>query len=183
MKIAKEYAFKSSGLIFEVIILIITVAPIILLLVYLFSNPVQMLLIGAVPGLFLYFQFYVVCIIIQFNKFDKGKKVVISDDRTKLTLIQDENITEISNKDVEKVEIYDQKDLGRFGQFNYIVIYTVDQKKLLITQFTVPRLIYDNILQSFLRKNREYILKGESIISTRNYSIKQPNKDRFSRNF
>ncbi|HTE01516.1 MAG TPA: hypothetical protein VK668_19650 [Mucilaginibacter sp.] len=98
-------------------------------------------------------------IIHQFNKYDAGKKVVISDDRSIFTLVDKSSVVTINNSDVEKVELYEQKSLGKFGTYSYMIIYTNDRKKLLVTQFTIPRLAYDNILQSFLRKKSRFYFK------------------------
>ncbi|MDB5091199.1 MAG: hypothetical protein JWR09_5193 [Mucilaginibacter sp.] len=68
---------------------------------------------------------------------------------------------EVKKDDVVKVEIYNQKNLGKFGSYNYVVIYTIDQKKLLITRFTVPLLLSDRILESFLSKKPRIYFKKQ----------------------
>ena len=81
-------------------------------------------------------------------------------------MIQGSSITEILSTDIEKVEVYDQKDWGKFGKYAYIVIYTIDQQQLLITQFTVPGLLLDRTLESFLRKKpRVYFKKALNFIN------------------
>jgi len=42
--------------------------------------------------------------------------------------------------------------MGKFGKYDYMVIYTIDDKKILITKFTVPSLLYDKIIETFLSK-------------------------------
>src|ERR1700755_2981981 len=119
MKVPKEYVFKKKGMVFELILTFISLTPVVLLLVTLFREPIIMLFIGLIPGTLLYFQIYTIRIIRQFNKYDIGKKIIISDSRLTLTLIYKGNVTEIKNSDVERVEIYEQKSLGKFGTYNY----------------------------------------------------------------
>lgn len=116
-----------------------------------FPNLLLLLLIGAIPSVLGHFQLYVYRITRQFNKYDHGKTITINADRNTLTLTTHDETLVIKKDDVEKVEIYDQNDLGRFGRFEYVVIYTAG-KNILITKFTIPLLVYDKMLESFLSK-------------------------------
>jgi len=152
MKQPKEYTFKNRFLIPE-IVLAATLAGVLMYMgIKLYREPFIMLFACSMPGFFLYFYSYVIRIMLQFYKYDKDKKIIISDDRLSMQIIRDGNITTIKKDGVEKVEIYEQKWLGKFARYNYMVIYLTNSDHTLITQFTIPRLAFDNILATFLSK-------------------------------
>jgi hypothetical protein len=161
MKQSKEYIFKSRNLLYETIFTgVVLVLSLFLLLslfrlVSLHKFPV-VLLVNSVffvwASLMFYCKLYTLKITRQFIKYDEGKKVVIDSARTSLTLTQGDKTRTINSDQVQRVEVYEQKYLGNFGRYNYIVIYTVDGERLLITNFTIPLLTYDRILEVFLRK-------------------------------
>lgn len=172
MKTAKEYQFKSKLLVLEILFLAISLLPMVSVVAILFRNPVIMVIVCVLPFALFYLQFYTVCITLQFNKYDQGKKVYINDDRSTLTMVKGDITFIINETDVERVEVYEQNSLGKFGTYNYIVIYTVDDRKLLITKFTVPLLVYDKILEKFLKKKpRVYFKKNFNYIDESKFKI------------
>jgi len=171
MKEIKEYNFKGRSVIFELIIFSILAVPTIWLLVSSYRQP-MVFVFALIPGILLFFQGYVSRITMQFNKYDDGKRVIISDDRSTMTIIQGSSSAIVENTDIERVAIYEQKSLGKFGSYNYMVLYTSDSKELLITNFTIPLLIYDRILESFLsKKPRVYYKKRFNYIDEKRFKL------------
>lgn len=119
---------------FEVALLAFNVAVILYAFIKVYNEPMALLFVFSLFGYISYLQLYCVRIIFQFNKCDKGKKIIINAERTRLTMIQGNVITEIINEEVDRVEIYEQKSLGKFGRYNYTKHYGA----LIITKFTVP---------------------------------------------
>jgi hypothetical protein len=171
MKEVREYNFKSRSVIFELIIFLILAVPTTWLLVSSYRHPL-VLIFALIPGGLLYLQDYVVRITRQFNKYDDRKKITISDDRSTIAIVQGDKRTEIKDVDVEKVAIFEQKSLGKFGNYSYLVLYTTDSQELLITNFTIPLLVYDRILESFLRKKpRVYYKKTFNYIDEKRFKL------------
>jgi len=171
MKEIKEYNFKCRSLIFEFIILAILAVPTIWLLVSSYRHP-AVWIFALIPGGLLFFQLYVISITMQFNKYDDGKRIIISNDRSTMTMVQHDKSIEINGADIEKVAVFKQKSLGKFGTYSYIVLYTSDSRKLLITNFTIPLLVYDSILESFLRKkSRVYYIKRFNYIDEKQFKL------------
>ncbi len=154
---AKEYTYKSKWLIVDKLVLLLCIVPLLVGIISIYRHPVIIhplifLFVLALPFVPFYFKLNVVRVTTQFDKYDRGKTVIISADRLKLKMIQADNVIEISAADVEKVELYEQKRLGNFAPYNYVVIYTYGGMKLLITDFTIPLLISEKALEKFLRK-------------------------------
>ncbi|MFB9842544.1 hypothetical protein [Mucilaginibacter ginsenosidivorans] len=152
MKKTKEFVFKKKSIVIEIFALIIFLIGIIFSLIKTHHNPTFFLFASAILAALAYLQFYELYMIRQFNFLDKGKKMIINSDNSKLTITKNGKEISIDRDDVNKVEIFEQKSLGKFGTYNYIIIYTSDFRKLLVTKFTIPLLAYDTALQSFLRK-------------------------------
>ncbi|MGF7077491.1 hypothetical protein [Mucilaginibacter sp. R-33] len=152
MKQPKVYTFKNNKLTGEVIIMAVNVALIIFIVIKVYQHPLIALFLALLPATFLYFQVYVVRVINQFNEYDRGKQLIISDGREVATLIYQDQTLVLNRADLVRVELYEQKDMGKFGKYDYMVIYTIDDKKILITKFTVPSLLYDKIIETFLSK-------------------------------
>jgi hypothetical protein len=174
MKEGKEYLFKNklSLLVFELIATIITIFLMTVFVVKLYSNPVILLIILILPATLFYFQAYSTYMTYQFIKYDYGKKIIISADRLTLQLTQKEKTITISSFDVDKVELHEQNSLGKFGTYNYLVIYTADHKEILITKFTIPLLLNDRILETFLKqKPRIYLRKNFNCIPQGRFTL------------
>ena len=159
MREAKEYAFKSQGELLSLLFILPFLAIIIYGIFKLINHPIALLVVMPIPGCMLYLQYHTTRIAFQYSKYDKGKKILISADRLSLTMTQNSIKTVIRSEDVEKVEIYKATSLRRFGSYEYIIIYTNDQRKILITNFTIPLLIYDKALEYFLRKKKRVYFK------------------------
>src|ERR1700761_3597701 len=113
MKEAKEYHFKSKFLVFELICTVIALAVLLFLFANLYDNPLLLLIISVLPGCLFYFQLYSFRITLQFNKYDKDKKIIIDEARTTLTMIQRDVTIKVNNDEVDKVELYQQNSLGK----------------------------------------------------------------------
>ncbi|MES2278014.1 MAG: hypothetical protein V4592_18440 [Bacteroidota bacterium] len=112
-----------------------------------------------------YFQIYGILLSHQYNRYDKNKSISISEDRLSLTVIQNDVKKVIKSEDVVNIEVYEGKSLGKFTNLSYIIINTVANEEILITQLTIPFLIYDKILETFLRKKpRVYFKKNINFI-------------------
>jgi hypothetical protein len=159
MKEPKEYTYEKGKVLLEVLFTIVGAIPMVVLILVSYQNPILALLVALLPGVLLYFQIYTLRITYQFNKYDRGKKIIISEDRLTMTLIYKGNEIKVNSANIEKIEIYEQNSLGKFGTYNYIVIYTNVDQKLLITKFTIPLLIYDKILETYLRKKPRLYFK------------------------
>jgi len=168
MKQEKEYIFKEreselpfyiiSSSIFLIILGIFCYAlfrgPLVL------SRVMILLLIILLVACVIRLQYYVIRITQQFTKYDDNKIVVISTDRSQLSLMQNDKTIVLNHDEVARVESYEQKYLGNFGSYNYIVIYTNDERQILLTNFTVPLLLFDSMMTKFLRgKPRTYFKK------------------------
>jgi hypothetical protein len=160
MKETRIYEFKQKGLIFNAIFTFAQVLLIIWVIYKLFWYPFIWPFVILLPAIFLRFQVYEMYMIRQFTRYDAGKKIVVHESRELLTLTQRGTTATISNADVERIECYDQKYLSKFGKYDYMVIYTTDQREILLTDFTVPLLANDSIMMKFLRKKpRTYFEK------------------------
>ncbi|GAA4330544.1 hypothetical protein GCM10023149_35790 [Mucilaginibacter gynuensis] len=167
MKKGKEFVFKERNLLYECVFTAMFFLFIVWMIIKLSDRPLVLLVIGLVPCVMLYFQAYTIIVAKQFNKADYGKKIIISEDRSSLIFIQNNKKIEIKSDDVVRVEIYSQKNIGKFGTFNYLLIYT-NMDSFLITQFTVPQLIYNRSLESFLsKKPRVYFKKLNNYIDNK----------------
>src|ERR1700744_4166483 len=102
MKQPKEYTFKNRLLIPEVIVTATLAGVMIYIIIKLYHEPFIMLLACSMPGFFLYFNGYVIRIMLQFYKYDKGKKIIISDDRLSMQISRDGNFTTVKKDEVEK---------------------------------------------------------------------------------
>ena len=159
MREAKEYSFKSQGELWALLFILPFLAIISYATFKLINHPLVLLLVMSIPGYILYLQYHTTRIVFQYSKYDKGKKILISADRLSLTMMQNDITTVIHYEDVDKVEIYESENLGKFGGYRYIIICTNDQRKILITSFTIPLLMYDKGLEYFLRKKKRVYFK------------------------
>jgi hypothetical protein len=169
VKAEKHYCFKPGFIIFESVATFVlggvSIWIGIVALQLLISWPMTVLLIFTVAGALLYLQIKTFLVLMQYYGTDKGKRIVISADRSQLSLSKGSFNLTISNDDVINVEIYEGKPWGRFPDFDYIILYTVNNQEVIITQFTVPLLVYDKILEKFLRKKpRTYFKKRFNFI-------------------
>jgi hypothetical protein len=172
MKQAKEYAYQNKSIIIEFILTGLMAGLILYIIIKMYLFPLLALLVATIPGTFLYFQIYAVRILLQFKKYDKHKRLIISEDRTRLTCIHQNNTTIINQANVTQVEIYEQTDLGKFGRYSYMVIYTNTGEQILITKFTVPLLVTDRIMELFLRKvPRVYFKKQFNFIDSKKFPL------------
>ncbi len=131
----------------------------------LFISAFGFLLIAPILGYMAYFQIYGILLSHQYNRYDKNKSISISEDRLSLTVIQNDVKKVIKSEDVVNIEVYEGKSLGKFTNLSYIIINTVANEEILITQLTIPFLIYDKILETFLRKKpRVYFKKNINFI-------------------
>lgn len=172
MTIEKRYSFNPRYVIFNIVftfaIIGIAVWMIIESLLLLINVPPLFFLLffSAIGGL-LYLQIKTTLVQWQHYQADKDKEIIISADRLALSLTQGQHRVSINSNDVTKVEIYEGKPWGRFSDFDYIVIYATNNQKIVITQFTVPLLVYDKALEKFLRKKpRAYFKKRFNFIDT-----------------
>ncbi len=152
MKETKEYTYADRSPASDLILLGMMILLMLFIIIKMYQHILPMLLLAAVPGAFLYFQIYGVRISRQFKKYDYGKRVIISEDRDTLTCIKQNNTIVINHADVVRVEIHEQTDLGKFGKYNYMVIYTNPGAQTLITDLTIPLLILDKPMELFLKK-------------------------------
>ena len=160
MKGTQEYIFKKRGILFDVVLTIVFVSFMTGGGIYVAPKSIPMscffITVGAI---FAYFQLYEIKVTRQYNKYDEGKTVLISDDRLTLTWINRNSKISVNNADIEKVEIYEQNSLGKFGKYGYMVIYTNDGHQLLITDFTISRQVYDLYLEKYLSKKPRLYFK------------------------
>ncbi|QXV67130.1 hypothetical protein INP83_08620 [Mucilaginibacter sp. 21P] len=162
MRRKKEYNFKKASIWFDVVMAVFLVSVFIYCLLSIFFDGASrfVLLVLIIPAFLLWFQAYVIFITIQFNNADNGKQIIIDDLGDNMIVIQHDEQININRDEIDLVEIHEQKSLGKFGTYNYMVIVLKSAVKITITQFTVPLLAYDNIMQSFLReKPRQYYKK------------------------
>lgn len=172
MKTAKEYTYKNKSLIVELSLLIMMTLLVIYIIIKMYQHLFLALIIASIPGTFLYFQIYVVRVLLQFRKYDNGKQLIISEDRTILTCIHQNNTININQTDINRVEIYEQKDLGKFGKYDYMVIYTNAGEQIIITDLTVPLLVFDRIMELFLKKRpRVYFKKQFNFIDSKKFPL------------
>lgn len=154
MKQPKEYTFKRRSLLFDGLLSLIGIGVDVYAIIKLYNHPLALLFALVIPGTIFYFQWYTFLISIQFNRCDDGKKITISDDRQYITLNNGNNSITINNSEVDHVEFYEQRSLGKFGTYNYLVIYTINGRTLLITDFTIPHLLSDSALKKFFSNSR-----------------------------
>ncbi|SDE56234.1 hypothetical protein SAMN05216464_107179 [Mucilaginibacter pineti] len=167
MQTAKEYCFNKRSTVFDVIIQILLSTLICYGFIKLADHLLIALLISSVPGYLLYLQYNVTKVVRQYNKLDADKQIRISEDRLILTMVQGNVTTLVNSNEIERVELYESKDLDKFSRYNYIIIYTSNNKRILITSFTIPLLVYDKPLEYFLRKKkRTYFKKSFNLIDT-----------------
>ncbi|MES2109271.1 MAG: hypothetical protein V4577_11005 [Bacteroidota bacterium] len=172
MKEPKTYQFEKRNMLFDELLTVFLIGVLVYAFISVFPHVLIFLLILSMVGIFPYFQLYVLRINWQFNKYDAGKNIVINADRTSLTVTRGDEITIIGKDDVDRVEIYEQKNLGKFGKYEYIVIYA-GQNQVLITDLTIPRLIYDRLLESFLsKKPRTYFKKRFNFIDESKFNYR-----------
>ncbi|PTR00034.1 hypothetical protein C8P68_102865 [Mucilaginibacter yixingensis] len=171
MKTAKTYVFKPRRWGFELIFFLVFLTPPVALIISAWRYPLVVLLGCSAPAYLLYLQQYVIRVICQYNRADSNKTIIINEDRNEMTFLQNDESFVIHRDDVEKVLLFDQSNLGKFGTYRYMVICTFD-KQLLITNFTVPRQGFDNILSRFLsNKPRQTFIKRFNFISPEYLSI------------
>jgi hypothetical protein len=151
MKKDKHYEFKAKGLILELILTVVWLLPVIVALVFFYANPVMALIIGTIPAVIFVYQFLSVYTILQFTKYDKGKSLIISANRSLLTISQEGSKKNISQSEIDRVEIYRQVSVGKFEAYNYLVLFTLTGQAIVLTEFIVPSLDDDNIFRSFIK--------------------------------
>ena len=173
----KEYIFKGRNIAFNIVSSSVLLVFSGIFCYALFNGPfvlsrvAALLLIVMFFACVIYIQYYVVRVTQQFTKYDERKSVVVNADRSQLTLFQHDNAVTIANEEVERIESYQQKYLGTFGYYNYIVIYTIDKRQILLTNFTLPLLLGDRILEKFLtKKPRTYFKKRFNYIDETKFS-------------
>ncbi|MDN3579471.1 hypothetical protein [Mucilaginibacter flavus] len=172
MKQANAYVYKGKSVIAELVLAGMMVGLILFALIKMYMSPLALFFVITLPAVLLYFQMYVVLITRQFNRYDNSKRITISEDRTTLTYIHQNVTITINRGSIAKVEIYEQKDLGKFGNYTYMVIYTNTAEQILITKFTVPLLANDRIMQVFLsRVPRIYFKKQFNFIDRKKFPL------------
>jgi hypothetical protein len=169
MKTAKHYAFKPWLIVFEPVFTTGLIGFFIWFLVKLLPllsgvAPLFFLLFFAALGVVLYVEIKTCLVLRQYYLEDKGKNIIISADRLTLNLSQGNKNLTIHSNEVVKVEIYDGKPWSKFQDFNYLIIYTKNNQRVIITQFTIWS--HDAILGRFLRqKPRVYFKKRFNYIN------------------
>ncbi len=152
LKEDKEYRFKGKSLVFELAVFIVFALPVLIFVVSLYQKPIFLLPAIIAPGFILYFEYYTILLVMQYKKYDSEKKITITADRQTLNVEHDERVAIFKHDEIERVDIYEGGNLGKFGNFGYLVIYTVNGNWLLITNQTIPLLASDPILSRFLSK-------------------------------
>lgn len=152
MKEIKVYEFNRKDLIFNSIFTLAQIILVLWAIFKLYPYPFIIPFVILLPAIFLRFQVYEMYMTLQFTKYDAGNTLVINADRNELTLSKNGKVKVITNDQIERIELYEQKSLGKFGKYDYMVIYIFDQQEILITDFTIPLLANDSIMMKFLRK-------------------------------
>ncbi|QEC76364.1 hypothetical protein [Mucilaginibacter ginsenosidivorax] len=172
MDTEKRYTFNPRRLIFESVFTLALVGfavwfTIKAVLLFPATGPLLLFLLFFFTGLIsiLYQQIKTWLVLRQYYQFDKDKTIILSADRLTLNMGKDNLDIHINSDEVVTVEIYEGKPWGRFQNFDYIILYTIDNQKVIITQFTVPLLVHDKVFKKFLRrKPRKYFKKRFNFI-------------------
>lgn len=161
MKTEKVYHFKKCSLASEYFIVILNVALTLLCITMaIINSSVVVLGLLIVPLFFIYFEYLTVKLKTQYNQSDSGKIVTINPDRSMLKIERNGTTTTIENSAIKRVEVYSYKWYSHLiPHYEYVIIYTLNDERILLTNFTIPLLIYDKTFGKFLRKKSRTYFK------------------------